>query len=69
MDPDVTQGQGMVIMTIMSCSLLIWSYRIVPNYELAPALEQVEILRVVVRESTTEAVSGDTYLAPSRQDN
>jgi glutamate decarboxylase len=30
--------------------------RIVPNYELAPALEQVEILRVVVRESMTEVV-------------
>lgn len=29
---------------------------IVPNYELAPDLEQVEILRVVVRESMTEDV-------------
>ena len=30
--------------------------RIVPNYELPPALEQVEILRVVVRENMTETV-------------
>jgi len=29
---------------------------IVPNYELAPALEQIEILRVVVRESMTEVL-------------
>lgn len=30
---------------------------IVPNYELAPDLEKVEILRVVIRENATEAVS------------
>lgn len=30
--------------------------RIVPNYELAPGLDQVEILRVVVRETMTEAL-------------
>jgi hypothetical protein len=30
--------------------------RIVPNYELAPALEKVEILRVVVRENMSEVV-------------
>jgi glutamate decarboxylase len=30
---------------------------IVPNYELAPDLEKVQILRVVVKENTTEAVS------------
>jgi glutamate decarboxylase len=30
---------------------------IVPNYELAPDLEKVEILRVVVRENMAEAVS------------
>ena len=29
---------------------------IVPNYELAPDLEKVEILRVVVRENMTETV-------------
>jgi len=29
---------------------------IVPNYELAPALEQIEILRVVVRENMTEVL-------------
>lgn len=31
--------------------------RIVPNYELAPDLQQIEILRVVVRENMTEVVS------------
>jgi hypothetical protein len=30
--------------------------RIVPNYELPPALERVEILRVVIRENITEVV-------------
>jgi hypothetical protein len=30
--------------------------RIIPNYELAPNLQDVEILRVVVRENLTEAV-------------
>jgi hypothetical protein len=30
--------------------------RIVPNYELAPNLEHIDILRVVVRESMTEVV-------------
>lgn len=30
--------------------------RIVPNYELPPALEKVEILRVVIRENITEVV-------------
>lgn len=30
--------------------------RIVPNYELAPDLEKVDILRVVVRENMSEAV-------------
>ena len=28
-----------------------------PNYELAPDLESIDILRVVVRESMTEVVS------------
>lgn len=31
--------------------------RIVPNYELPPSLEKIEILRVVVRENVTEVVS------------
>ena len=31
-------------------------YRIVPNYELAPDMQDVEILRVVVRENFSEAV-------------
>ena len=31
--------------------------RIVPNYELAPDLQQVQILRVVIRENVTEVVS------------
>ena len=30
--------------------------RIVPNYELAPDLQQVQILRVVIRENVTEVV-------------
>jgi len=30
--------------------------RIVPNYELPPSLERVEILRIVVRENVTEVV-------------
>jgi len=29
----------------------------VPNYELPPSLEKIEILRVVVRENVTEQVS------------
>ena len=38
-------------------ALLIDSYiRIVPNYELAPNLESIDILRVVVRENLSEAV-------------
>ena len=32
-------------------------YRIVPNYELPPSLEKIEILRVVVRENVSEVVS------------
>ena len=31
-------------------------YRIVPNYELAPDMQDIEILRVVVRENFSEAV-------------
>lgn len=36
--------------------------RIVPNYELAPNLEHIEILRVVVRENMTEMVSGPSFI-------
>jgi hypothetical protein len=36
--------------------------RIVPNYELAPNLEQIEILRVVVRENMTEMVGGPSFI-------
>ena len=36
--------------------IFIIIFRIVPNYELPPALENVEILRVVVRENMTEVV-------------
>jgi hypothetical protein len=36
--------------------------RIVPNYELAPNLEHIEILRVVVRENTTEIVRGLIFI-------
>ena len=37
--------------------------RIVPNYELPPALEKVEILRVVIRENLTEAVRIFSFLS------
>ena len=37
--------------------------RIVPNYELPPALEKVEILRVVIRENITEAVWTFSFLS------
>ncbi len=36
--------------------LLTYVSRIVPNYDLAPALGQVDILRVVVKENFTEAL-------------
>jgi hypothetical protein len=36
--------------------LLIHVSRIVPNYDLAPDLGQVDILRVVVKENFTEAL-------------
>jgi hypothetical protein len=38
-------------------SSLTNSYRIVPNYELAPDLQDINILRVVIRENMTEIVS------------
>ena len=37
-------------------SLTYIVYRIVPNYDLAPDLGQVDILRVVVKENFTEAL-------------
>lgn len=42
----------------MCCSsgFTIYAVRIVPNYELAPDLENVEILRIVVRENMSETV-------------
>lgn len=36
--------------------LLTRIFRIVPNYDLAPDLNQVDILRVVVKENFTEAL-------------
>ena len=57
MDSNAPQGKGMVncyCYTEMTVSFHI--HRIVPNYELAPNLEHVDILRVVVRESMTEVV-------------
>jgi hypothetical protein len=36
--------------------LLTDVFRIVPNYDLAPDLSQVDILRVVVKENFTEAL-------------
>jgi hypothetical protein len=41
-------------------------HRIVPNYELAPNLEQIDILRVVVRESMTEVVRSLFILVEAR---
>jgi glutamate decarboxylase len=36
--------------------LLISAFRIVPNYDLAPDLAHIDILRVVVKENFTEAL-------------
>ena len=36
--------------------MLTHMFRIVPNYDLAPDLSQVDILRVVVKENFTEAL-------------
>lgn len=36
--------------------ILICIFRIVPNYDLAPDLSQIDILRVVVKENFTEAL-------------
>jgi hypothetical protein len=41
--------------------IFIVTFRIVPNYELPPVLEKVEILRVVVRENMTEVVRTLSY--------
>jgi glutamate decarboxylase len=38
--------------------------RIVPNYELPPSLEKIEILRVVVRENVTEVVCSPLPASP-----
>jgi len=40
----------------MDITHLCCTYRIVPNYDLAPDLSQIEILRVVVKENFTEAL-------------
>ena len=42
--------------SFITSRLIFQSARIVPNYELAPNLENIDILRVVVRENLTEAV-------------
>jgi hypothetical protein len=52
------QRNGMWQFGEMSLTLpVLISLRIVPNYELAPDLEHVQILRVVVRENFSETVS------------
>lgn len=58
MDSNASQDKGMVscCLRTLRSQFDICIYRIVPNYELAPNLEQVDILRVVVRESMTEVV-------------
>ena len=41
--------------------MLRFARRIVPNYELAPDLQDVQILRVVVKENFTEVVRIASY--------
>jgi hypothetical protein len=57
MDPNTSEIEGMVSSFSIS-ALLFFSllFRIVPNYELAPDLEHVQILRVVVRENLSDVV-------------
>lgn len=51
------QKDGRLIVKIGPLLLIFMiSSRIVPNYELPPNLEKVEILRVVIRENITEVV-------------
>lgn len=59
MDPDFVKSEGLVSWHFSIPRRILSglpAIRIVPNYELPPALEQVEILRVVVRENLTETV-------------
>jgi hypothetical protein len=58
MDPDPAPHERVVRCRI-SCApgvLPTRVFRIVPNYDLAPDLSQVDILRVVVKENFTEAL-------------
>lgn len=55
--PFSARRDGTSILTTCLCVYTnVSSYRIVPNYELSPDLENVEILRVVVRENMSEAL-------------
>lgn len=47
---------GALLITELPKVLLTHVFRIVPNYDLAPDLGQVDILRVVVKENFTEAL-------------
>ena len=47
---------GALLITNFLKLLLTLVFRIVPNYDLAPDLGQVDILRVVVKENFTEAL-------------
>ena len=68
MDSNLAAVQGLV--RLEPCMLLkfgtqtIDHTRIVPNYELPPSLEKVEILRVVVRENVTEVVCSPLSASP-----
>ncbi|THH14323.1 hypothetical protein EW146_g5991 [Bondarzewia mesenterica] len=55
--PDVQQKWIQTLLRTKGCaSSPIFARRIVPNYELPPDLENVEILRVVVRENLSEVL-------------
>ena len=58
MDPDPTSHERMVRWSprIRISLTYVVQYRIVPNYDLAPDLSQIDILRVVVKENFTEAL-------------
>ena len=57
-DPDPTSHERMVRCCLGGATevLTTRTFRIVPNYNLAPDLSQVDILRVVVKESFTEVL-------------
>jgi glutamate decarboxylase len=48
--------KGWSVVLFLRWMSLISAFRIVPNYDLAPDLSQIDILRVVVKENFTEAL-------------